>query len=168
MKINRYPNSEWHKRILYTHKHKNMFSSQKNYFESVLPCVLYVLENTTFEINFQENNVEFCLKTAKINNLQTVQNFAPNQFQLKNLVANHIEGYLLQEALLSVKNDDEYAQMMLKNFKEMLTEAVLRNKEKSTKTLSKDEMKILAKNIEKAGELDRKIEYISKNSEKIK
>ena len=177
MKLNRYIDSKWHKRQIESFKNSKNKPYKELYFNDILPCIIYIMENTNFEVWFKHCSASdhvlmldyaiYKLDTVKLSNIQKINEYQTGRQTLKNTIKTHIEGYLNSEASDFLKNknsENELDSILTTNLKEMLVEALNTKQDHVEKTASDEELKLITED----GKATYKLEFKVKNKEKIK
>ena len=169
MKLKRYTDSKFHKKIVKTLK-DDLASEYEisNYYEKELPVILYVLENTQFQLAFPAaDDTQYQLKTVKLDDIKIVKDEKEQKKYLKAMISYKINEYLTQEGIDYVLKDFKSASKtnihMLSNFRKMLSTSLKDGKTEACKRLTANENEMIAKEIEQTRNSNFKIEFVSKN-----
>ncbi len=163
MKISRYTDSRWHKRSEEISRTKEK-ETRDLYYKDILPCIIYILENTSFEIIKDKEGASFKLNTVKLDDLKIIQEYKIAKKALKNAIILHIEGYLIDESVQALKSKDQLSHSAIIQFKDMLVPALSLGTTEDTYQLSKLEMEYLLSE----GNKNLKLQFKGKEPAKIK
>lgn len=177
MKINRYIDSKWHKRQVESFKNNKNKPFKDLYYSDILPCIIYIMENTKFEVWFKHDSCSdelfmvssavYKLNTVNFNDIQKINEYKTGRQALKNTIISHIDGYLNCEAADLMKNASSSADLdsqTTTNLKDMLIEALTTKQTELNKNVSDAELKQITED----GKATYKLEFKQKNNEKIK
>ena len=139
MEISRYTDSKWHKRQLEDISQDTEYGFKQLYFNDILPCIIYTLEKTSFEIVRDKEGAMYLLKTIKLDDLKTIKQYKISKKALKNIIGLHIEGYLNDEGQQALKSNNKLAYSMISNFKDMLIPALMTGQLEDAYAVSKED-----------------------------
>lgn len=176
MKINRYIDSKWHKRQIESFKNPKNKPYKDLYFSDILPCIIYVMENTNFEVwfkydlssrgyKFNYEYVKYKLNTVKLNDIKKINEYHISKRALKDAIITQIEGYLNCEATELLKNhtaENELDSMLTTNLKDLMVEALSTEQNYVDKYATEEEKNL----IDKDKRYRYKLKFKQKNVEK--
>lgn len=140
MEISRYTDSKWHKRQVEEISRIKKKEVRDLYYKDMLPCIIYILEKTSFEIIKDKEGASFKLNTVKLDDLKIIQEYKIAKKALKNAIILQIEGYLIDESNQALKRKEQLSHSAIIELKDTLVNALSLGETENIYPLSKIEM----------------------------